>query len=299
MKLALLVICISVTSISSTSALGAGDEAEQQIIKQIEEIRTAKTIAKEWKVVLQHFKETKSSAVADICVETLREVKNVEFKNELVAIVIDSKVNVANRHQAVQMLSGIFEILTSEDIDKLLVERDLISPVFDLACNVVLTPKQYNTVFERYTSLGGNDKVLIISFVNCQLKKFSTESFKREIAPVLREFVIECAKGAGPVPPNLRPIIAWVMANHKVTGAAEVAIQSLKDGSDRYRTNGDFTDLPLLIKTLSIITGETRGFDEKLKPEDPKNLAAVEKWFEWWESNKNDEKLKLPTGKKN
>jgi len=271
-------------------------------LSQIRQIRKEGKAAENWKFLVSCLRKGKTYKVWVESAYQLSKVRTKEVKDALVGISSDKKMHCTVRMTAVRYLSGHVALLTGEDIEKILrSDEDQMASASDamteLAPRVNLSVEQVRAILARYPKKDVNNiRVSLVLFAGKHLKCREGKAFDKEIRPLLESFLTDCARKAGPEPAHLRPRIARMMAENGLPGAAEVAIQCLKDGLERRRPEGSEYRPAHIITQLRKVTGASMGYDEKtMKPGSLETIRVIEKWFAWWEKNKDNPKYKIPT----
>jgi len=263
---------------------------------KIKEVFDRKGAGTSWKLLVTYLRTGPTETVQMAAADALATFKREAVKDALVGVAVDTKVHNMARGKAMRALKGHAELMSDEDVESIMradekgwnVANDLLQSV---AGRSDLSVEQVKKILARYTLR--SFRVPIIIFVETQLTHHKHEKFNREVRPSLEAFLFSAGRKVGGDPPNLRPLIARALDRAKLPGAVELYVECLREDVARQKAGKSFDPLAY-IKTLRRLTGQSMGYDCKLKADDPANLEACQGWFAWWEANKKDARYSLP-----
>jgi hypothetical protein len=255
-----------------------------------------------WRSVLRYLQTGPTASVQQTAARVLATMDRREVAQALVDIAADTEEQRQVRGTAVRALAGMASLLRDEDITRILasdekgwsVAHALVDEVAG-ASNLGL--EQVQAILERYDRAEHSQKVPVVNFAGTQLKTHKGGQFDREIRPVLKEFLTSRARALSPEQlerdPNLRWMLARALEDNRIPGAVELYVDCLREQLENREKGKSFAPL-LYLRSLEALTGESMGYNRRLRPEDPATLEACDKWLAWWEANKVDVRYKLP-----
>ena len=287
--------------IPSANAAKLPDRVERERLAYIRGISRKGTAAENWYFLVACVRAGPTEAVQLAAADALATVKTKRVKDALVAIASDEKAQRMARSMAVRGLKGHVELLEDEDIERILRSDERTWTVFagtlrELASRADLSLKEVRAIIDRYKAVGPNTKKNIAYFAGQHLKFHKGEDFDGEIRPVLEQFLIDRAHGVGSGSPNLCPLVARMMAENHVPGAVEMLIRAVRHVLEAMK-KGTLYSPPSFLRPLRTLTGESMGYNRRLRATDAKNVDAMKKWLAWWEKNKDNPKFRLPPPK--
>lgn len=275
----------------------AGARAEEAIAAQraeIKKIREEGKAAENSKRLLDLLRETKSDLVALDCAVALREVNKPEVQRELLTIAKDKNASSNAQDYAVYALIPFAAALSADDITALLdVRKDLNTSMHctvltELAPAVQLSKSNVETILQGFSHAKAHQKIFFVQFAGKFLQSHRRDDpAVAEAWAASENFITSAALPAVKSTPQLRNPVASALAAQHSKAAVPLLMDFMSDEWARHQ-KGDKVTFDNIVKDLDKVLETTRGYDEKLRFDDPANLKAVEGWLAWWKEHKGD-----------